>query len=174
MPLLQKDSPIQITFSPNNGIPNHPTWPVLLYKNIFNSDEVANPGRLRALLTQNQWTGFWRWSVYAFHHYHSNANESLICLSGHARIQLGGRSGEQVEVSKGDAVVLPAGTGHCRKISSEDFEMLGAYPEGQQNYDLLREDEIPIEVAMKRINAVSKPAVDPYFGADGPLIHIWE
>src|SRR5690606_5273104 len=89
---------------------------------------------------QNRWQGTWRWGVYEFPHYHSTAHEVLGVASGTARLRLGGEQGELIEVTGGDMIVLPAGTGHQCVEHSEDFEVVGAYPPGQEA-DLLRAGE---------------------------------
>lgn len=36
--------------------------------------------------------------------------------------------GIMVEVSAGDVIILPAGTGHCNVKSSKDYRYIGVYP----------------------------------------------
>jgi uncharacterized protein YjlB len=64
-------------------------------------------------------------------------------------------------------LVLPAGTGHRRAASGAGFSVVGAYPAGQERYDLLRGDD-PSEVApaRERIAALGAPRQDPV-GGDG-------
>jgi uncharacterized protein YjlB len=88
-------------------------------------------------------------------------------VSGEATLELGGPQGERFEVSAGDVLVLPAGTGHRRASAREGFTVVGAYPRGQEHYDLLRGDD-PAEVAAarERIAALGAPPRDPV-GGDG-------
>ena len=37
--------------------------------------------------------------------------------------------GQEIDVSAGDVIVLPAGTGHCNLQSSKDYKYIGVYPE---------------------------------------------
>jgi uncharacterized protein YjlB len=37
--------------------------------------------------------------------------------------------GQEIELSAGDVIVLPAGTGHCNLQSSKDYKYIGVYPE---------------------------------------------
>jgi uncharacterized protein YjlB len=101
--------------------------------------------------------------VYRFHHYHSTAHEFLGVLAGRATLALGGSKGLELEVETGDALVLPAGTGHCNLGQSSGFSVMGAYPEGQ-NWDLLRGDPEDRPEAVENIRQVPMPAADPLFG----------
>jgi uncharacterized protein YjlB len=58
-------------------------------------------------------------------------------------------------------LVLPAGTGHRRAHADGGFRVVGAYPEGQEDYDLLREAD---DAARERIAALGAPAEDPVGG----------
>ncbi|MBO0994440.1 cupin domain-containing protein [Bacillus sp. SD088] len=69
-----------------------------------------------------------------YHHYHSNTHEVLAVVSGWANLQLGGEKGVEVKVTKGDVIVLPAGTGHKLIEKSPEFGVVGAYPNGNK-YD---------------------------------------
>jgi uncharacterized protein YjlB len=93
------------------GIPNHPRFPVLVYRGV---DAVGDAESARALFAAHGWGGSWVASVFEFHHVHSTSHEALACVAGSATIELGGPQGEPFEVSEGDVLVLPAGTGHRR------------------------------------------------------------
>jgi uncharacterized protein YjlB len=63
-------------------------------------------------------------------------------------------------------LVLPAGTGHRRASARGGFTVVGAYPRGQEDYDLLRGDPAEAAAARERIAALGAPPSDPV-GGDG-------
>ncbi|EHY78143.1 double-stranded beta helix domain-containing protein [Stutzerimonas stutzeri ATCC 14405 = CCUG 16156] len=109
---------------------------------IYRQLPLAGPNLAEAferLFDSHLWPSAWRGTVYDYHHYHSTAHEVLGVASGSARVMLGGEHGQEVELRAGDAVVLPAGTGHCAIEASEDFQVVAGYPVEQQ-YDMQRPD----------------------------------
>lgn len=153
--------------------PNNPKLPLLVYRQAVSLDPVDPASTFEGFFSRNAWSGTWRDGVYAFHHFHSNAHEALGVASGTAEIQFGGPNGPIVEVRAGDLVVLPAGTTHRRVKASADLLVVGAYPDGQGDYDLLRGDAAKSEKARQRIATVRLPAKDPVGGKDGPLMERW-
>src|SRR3954465_10259530 len=142
---------------PGDTIPNHPRLPVLIYRGV----DVPDADAARALYAERGWGGSWVDGVFDFHHFHSNAHEALAVVAGRATIELGGPQGEAFEVSAGDVLVLPAGTGHRRAAAAGGFTVVGAYPAGQEDYDLLREADA---AAIARIQALPAPPEDPVGG----------
>jgi uncharacterized protein YjlB len=133
-------------------IPNNPALPVLLYRGV--DAAAAGADAARQHFAANGWGGSWVGGVFDFHHFHSTSHEVLAVLAGSATVELGGPQGRAFDVSAGDVVVLPAGTGHRRASASGDFRVLGAYPEGQEDYDVLREAD---DAARERIAALPAP-----------------
>ena len=158
---------------PSEAFPNNPDLPVLLYRGALNGsgEDVASEWESR--FQSNGWGGCWRWSVYDFHHFHSNAHEALGVASGSAQITLGGPQGRTFEVRAGDLMVLPAGTGHKNEGASPDFQVVGAYPKGQEDYDLRRGDPGEHDDALSNIEKTPLPESDPAFGKQGPLMREW-
>ncbi len=56
---------------------------------------------------------------------------------------------------------------------SRDLLVVGAYPPGQENYDLIREEPEKLAAAVKRIAKVALPVSDPIHGRNGPLNRLW-
>jgi uncharacterized protein YjlB len=135
-------------------IPNHPRFAVLVYRGV-------DVGDAQALFAAHGWGGSWVDGVFDFHHFHSTSHEALAVIAGRATIELGGPQGEAFEVSAGDVLVLPAGTGHRRASADPAFRVVGAYPAGQEDYDLLREAD---DAARERIAALPAPPEDPVGG----------
>ncbi|HEV2061070.1 MAG TPA: cupin domain-containing protein [Solirubrobacteraceae bacterium] len=105
--------------------------------------------------------------MFAFHHFHSTSHEVLGVVAGRATLELGGAQGQAFEVARGDVLVLPAGTGHRRAVSDREFTVVGAYPAGQEDYDLLRGDDLAeVARARERIATLGAPPHDPV-GANG-------
>lgn len=122
-------------FEDDGRIPNNPALPLLVYPQALAKSE-RDPSRCKELLTRNGWGGAWVGGVFSYHHYHSNAHEVLCVVGGSARIAFRGPKGETVEVEARDVVLIPAGAGHKNEGCSGDFSVVGAYPRGQENYDL--------------------------------------
>jgi uncharacterized protein YjlB len=148
---------------PGDRIPNHPSFHVLIYHGV----EAATAGAetARTLFAEHGWGGSWVDGIFPFHHFHSTSHEALAVVAGRATVELGGPQGRAFEVAAGDLLVLPAGTGHRRVSSDGGFTVVGAYPAGQEDYDLLRgDDPAEVEAARRRIAALGPPPEDPVGG----------
>ena len=148
---------------PGDRIPNNPRFPVLVYRGV---EAVTGADAARKLFADHGWGGSWVASVFDFHHFHSTSHEALAVVSGHATIELGGPTGEAFEVAAGDVLVLPAGTGHRRATPRDGFSVVGAYPPGQEDYDLLREDVSDAELRRRASGSgdLGPPPQDPVGG----------
>lgn len=159
-------------FEDDGRIPNNPALPLLVYPQAL-SEGGRNSSRARELLAGNGWGGSWVNSVFPHHHYHSVSHEVLIVVGGSAEITFGGPEGETVEVEAGDVVVIPAGVGHCRESAGGGFSVVGAYPKGQEDYDLRTGEEEERPGVLENIRNVPLPETDPLFGEGGPLVRRW-
>ena len=83
---------------------------------------------------------------------------------------VGARGARDVALETGDMVALPAGAGHCLVEADAGFEVIGAYPAGQE-WDLCR--DAPDDAMLQRISEVPFPASDPLEGPDGALPRLW-
>jgi uncharacterized protein YjlB len=155
-------------FDDAGAIPNS-RLPVLVYHEV---DAARAAGGCAELFAVNGWLGAWVDGIYPFHHFHSTAHEVLGIVGGSASVILGGPVGRRFEVSRGDVLVLPAGTGHFNAGSSDDLVVVGAYPDGMW-CDLRRGDPAERDEVLVNIAAVPAPGSDPVRGADGPLVEIW-
>jgi uncharacterized protein YjlB len=148
---------------PGDRIPNHPSFPVLIYRGV--DAAAGGPDAARDLFAEHGWGGSWVDGVFDFHHFHSTSHEALAVVAGAATLELGGPQGDAFDVAAGDVLVLPAGTGHRRATAREGFTVVGAYPAGQEDYDVLRGDSAAeVEAARERIAALAAPPEDPVGG----------
>ena len=163
--------PETFRFADDGRVPNHPTLPVLVYHDV--AGVSAGPAECERLFTDNGWGGTWRNGIFPFQHYHSRSHEALGIVAGTATVLVGGEQGATLELRPGDALVLPAGTGHRNLGSSADLLVIGAYPPGQEDVDILRDDPAEHDAAVQRILKLSLPPADPVLGRHGGLSQLW-
>lgn len=154
-------------------IPNNPTLPLLLYREALNLPAADPASQIEALVNANSWTGCWRDGIYTYHHYHSTAHEVLLVYRGSATVQLGGEQGLTQKIAAGDVVLIPAGVGHKNLEHTDDFAVVGAYPQGQ-HWDMRYGKASERPRADKNIARVGLPKADPVYGAAGPLLRHWK
>ena len=158
--------------APGGEIPNHPRWPLLVYPGAVAIAGADPATAFESLFDRNRWPAAWRNGVFPFHHFHSNAHETLGVYSGEVTVQFGGDGGIVVTARPGDVIVLPAGTGHKKLSSRGSLGIVGAYPAGAHP-DMWRP---PISDSQRSADAVARvplPQCDPVYGADGPLFAHW-
>ena len=161
-------APATWRFEDDGAIPNS-RLPALLYRGVEAAGDASSCERAFAA---NTWAPDWRDGIFSFHHFHSTTHEVLGIVSGRAEVMLGGPQGRSFEVGRGDVLVLPAGTGHCKLGSSGDLLVIGAYPDGM-DWDLRRGDPAAHDEAVANIRAVPLPRADPVEGPEGPLEELW-
>lgn len=162
--------PIQLKFKDDGKIPNN-RLPLLLYQGVFTEDKV-DADYMIAHFAERNWSNSWKNGVFDYHHYHSTAHEVLGVYKGYATIKFGGESGQEVAIQEGDVVVIPAGVGHKRISASDDFAVVGAYPNGN-DYDMLKGEESDRPQADENIKNVPIPDNDPVYGKMEGLLAIW-
>jgi len=158
-------------FEPSGWVPNNPLLPLILYHRFFTpvQDLAAT---IEQRFAVHGWPPAWRYGIYSFPHYHSNAHEVIGVFRGKARVRLGHEAGSTMLLQAGDAVVIPAGVGHECLEEWDDFQAVGAYPEGSSP-DLIRDAPDDLEAIRDRVDAVNLPQMDPLAGAHGPLVQHW-
>ncbi|MES2456319.1 MAG: cupin domain-containing protein [Bacteroidota bacterium] len=161
-----------INLTDDGVIPNS-KYPVIVYHHAFYMEGMPAADFLETRFAENGWSNSFRWRVYDFHHYHTNTHEVLGVFSGNALLQLGGPEGEKFHVRPGDVMVLPAGTGHISLSHSDDFAVVGAYPNGLEP-DLIKLEDIRPDQVAEKVDAIPVPGKDPFHGLSGSgLISSW-
>lgn len=162
---------LQFAFKDDGIIPNS-DLPLIVYKSAFaETDNIANV--MEQTFAGNNWTNAWHNGVFSYHHYHSITHEVVGVYKGYAILHMGGEAGEKIEVNVGDVLVIPAGTGHKLISATNDFKVIGAYPNGM-DYDLLTGKEGDRAKADNNIAKVPLPETDPVRGKDNGIIKIWK
>jgi len=141
--------------------PNNENAPLLLYKNV----KQASPDDAN-LLTKNGWQYPWTWGIYPFHHYHSVSWEALLCIRGNAVVQVGGPQGPELEIIRGDLILIPPGVAHKQISERDNFALLGTYPVGSPSVDTIKGK--PSEKQLRNISECPIPPSDPIFGKSSP------
>jgi uncharacterized protein YjlB len=158
----------------DGSVPNNPTLPVLIYRNAIDLKGSIHPEqKIEQAFADNGWGyNMWRNGIYPYVHYHSMIHEAMGIARGRVRVRLGGERGEEIDLSTGDVVVLPAGTGHQCLWDGPDLSVVGAYPP-EGTYNLCRGSKAEHAKAVRTISQVPLPDSDPVHGKDGPLIALW-
>ena len=161
-------------FKDDGVVPNHPHWPLVIYRNAVKLPATLDPAAVfEDLFGKNGWGDSWRDGVYDYLHYQSRIHEVMGVARGTAVVQFGGKEGRTLTVKRGDVLVLPAGTGHECISASDDFLVVGAYPP-TGTYDVFRSSPKEHAKASKTVPKVAPPRRDPVYGKDGPLLRLWK
>src|SRR5690349_22146081 len=127
--LLRRAKRGMFRFRDDGKIPNHPRWPVIVYWSAVQLPRTLDPAAImEELFESNGWADSWRNGIYDYLHYHSRIHEVLGVARGSARVRIGGSKGRTLTVKAGDALIIPAGTGHQALKASPAFMAVGAYP----------------------------------------------
>jgi uncharacterized protein YjlB len=164
--------PLSVHFKDDGLVPNHPRWPLIIYRDVVALDGRNDPAAVfEDLFAANGWGDSWRNGVYDYVHYHAQIHEVLGVARGCGRVRFGGGTGRVFTLKAGDVAILPAGTGHQRLSASDDFLVVGAYPPiGAYDECTALEDR---PRAMKTIPTIPAPGDDPVYGAQGALSRLW-
>jgi uncharacterized protein YjlB len=124
--LLCARKPHTYRFNDDGLIPNHPKWPLVIYKGAARLPEPLDPAAVfEQLFESNGWGDSWRDGIYDYVHYHSRTHEVLGIARGSGKVQFGGPKGRTVTLKAGDVAILPPGTGHQCLNASDDFLVVG-------------------------------------------------
>ncbi len=173
MPIATKaPAPVTLRFADDGSIPNN-ALPLVLYRGAIDLAGSPDPEKLiERTFAANGWGDMWRNGIYPYVHYHSMIHEAMGIARGRARVRFGGDNGEALDVTAGDVVILPAGTGHQRLTQSAELVVIGAYPPAGK-FNLRRGSRAEHTAALASIPEVPPPATDPVFGPEGPLVALW-
>lgn len=163
----------EFRFGDDGLVPNHPSWPLVVYRGAVRLPEDFDPAAvIEELFSANGWGDSWRNGIYDYVHYHSRVHEVLGVARGVATVEFGGARGKKLKLKAGDVAVLPAGTGHRRIEASRDFLVVGAYPpSGTYDECTTSEDR---NHALKTVRRVPRPRRDPIYGARDGLVSAWK
>lgn len=163
----------QFILLPSGEFPNNPSLPLLLYKKVLLPIEKNMDRKVTKLFKKNEWKNSWSGGIYDYHHYHSTVHEVLGICDGEAQIIAGGPGGTEIQLQKGDVLIIPAGVAHKCLGGSKDFLCVGAYHEGK-DYDIRHGSKDEPPYALQNIERVLLPENDPVFGSEGPLKNYWK
>ena len=165
--------PHTVRFKDDGLVPNHPRWPLILYRCAVRFGEKHDPAAvIEDLFERNGWGDSWRDGIYDYVHYHSRIHEVLGIARGKGRVRFGGSKGRIFTLKAGDIIVLPAGTGHQCLSADGDFLVVGAYPPAGTYDECATVEDRPR--ALKTIPKVPVPRKDPVYGVHGPLSKLWK
>jgi len=171
--LARPPAPQLFRFRDDGETPNN-HLPLVVYRRALKLDEAFDPAAVfEDTFARHGWGKSWRDGIYDFLHFHTATHEVLGVARGRVTVEFGGSSGREITLHAGDAVVLPAGTGHRQIKASDDLLVVGAYPAAGR-YDQPRPAEADHAAALASIARVKLPRRDPVYGTQGPLLELWK
>ncbi len=161
----------QFILRDDGGFPNS-RLPVLLYKGVFDVQELFPVISLKKMFEKNGWSNCWDAGIFEFHHYHSLTHEVLGVYNGQTKLQLGGPRGPKIFIEKGDVLIIPAGVAHKNLGSEHSVDVVGAYPLGKDaDMNFGKPGERP--GTDENIKDVPLPPADPVGVTEG-LTKYWQ
>src|SRR5579871_307100 len=92
--LVRERKPRTRRFKDDGLIPNHPRWPLVIYKSAVRLPAALDPAAVfEDLFGRNGWGDSWRNGVYDYVHYHSRIHEVMGVARGSAKVRFGGKAG---------------------------------------------------------------------------------
>ncbi|CAK7264597.1 hypothetical protein SEPCBS119000_001079 [Sporothrix epigloea] len=161
----------------NQHAPNN-AYPVLVYRQCL--PLPVSEAKTTTFLEAHSWERKGVWGHIGVRHFHPNVHECYGVIAGESTMLVGcgsddpDESGQQIELSVGDVIVLPAGTGHCNLQSTKDFLYVGVYPAGAPLYKAeLGKEGADVAALWQEVDSVVMPMEDPVTGKDGALFELW-
>jgi uncharacterized protein YjlB len=174
MPEMPKPGVQALRLEDDGETPNNPRLPLVVYRAAVNLAGARDPAvPFERAFARHGWSDGWRDGIHPFLHFHTTTHEVLGIARGRATVEFGGAKGQVLTVEAGDAVVLPAGTGHRRIEATDDLVVVGAYPRNA-SVDQRRPGQVDHHKALAAIAKVPMPEMDPIHGETGPLMQLWK
>ena len=170
--LLRERKANTFHFKDDGIIPNHPRWPLIIYRGPVRLPKDLDPAAVFEELLQEKWLEAilakrdLRLRALSFPH-SRGARYRPRLHQGAVRWQAWTQSRSRA----GDVAILPAGTGHQAISATPDLLVVGAYPPSG-TYDLCTSSEDHAR-AVKTVPKVGRPRNDPVYGHLGPLLGLW-
>jgi uncharacterized protein YjlB len=163
--------PILIFCQDDGKFPNN-HLPAILYKDILRLPVLLMASSVTAVFARHHWNNAWDAGVFTYDHYHSITHEVLGFYRGKTTLRLGGEKGHEVQVEKGDVLVIPAGVAHKNLGAEYAVKCIGAYPDGR-DYDIRRGLPGDRPGTDKSISMVPLPEMDPFYGEGKGICNLW-
>ena len=89
---VRERKPQTFRFKDDGLIPNHPRWPLIIYKGAVRLAPGLDPAAVfEELFDSHGWGRSWRDGIYDYAHYHSRIHEVLGIARGSGQVRFGGR-----------------------------------------------------------------------------------
>lgn len=149
--------------------------PILYYPDALKEllEETDRHQNLLVFFNDNGYSNGWINGIFNYHYFHSNTYEVLGCIAGRSTVQLGGPGKDEYAFNKGDVILIPAGVAHKLTGSTDDFKIVGAYPNGME-LDTQRGNALDYDAIKNRSYDTLVPATDPVTKFRGPVREYWD
>ena len=165
--------PHAVRFKDDGLVPNHPRWPLIIYRGAVELDDRHDPAAvIEDLFEANGWGDTWRDGIYDYVHYHSRIHEVLGIARGKGQGPLRRQERSNIHVegrrrrrpARRHGPPMPV----CirRLPRHRRIPAAGTYDECTTVEDRAR--------ALKTIPKVALPRKDPVYGTGGPLSKLWK
>jgi uncharacterized protein YjlB len=165
-------SPEQHELLPGSWCPNNPSCPLLIFRNTLPGSDEELAKHFEETFERNGWPPAWRYTIFDYPHYHSTTHEVIGIFRGEADVRFGDDAGFTARLTAGDILLIPAGVSHQRLWQTDEFQGVGAYPEGCDVDEVRKDSGVSLSVAEKRIRDIATPP-DPLKGGEGLLRKAW-